>query len=34
MTRIRKIQTSSLTCTAGSGTASTMKVMSATPVTP
>ena len=34
MTRIRKIQTSSLAWTAVSVTASTMKVMSATPVTP
>ena len=33
-TRITKIQTSSLVCTTGSPTASRMKVMSATPVTP
>ncbi len=34
ITRIMKIQTSSWTCTAGSFTASMMKEMSATPVTP
>ncbi len=34
MMRIAKIQTSSFTCTLGSETASRMKVMSATPVTP
>ena len=32
--RITKIQTSSCTCTVGSVTASRMKVISATPVTP
>ena len=34
MMRIMKIHTSSCTCTSGSRTASMMKVMSATPVTP
>ena len=34
MIRMRKIQTRSCTCTIGSGTASTMKEISATPVTP
>ena len=34
ITRIEKIQTSSLPCTAGSFTASMMNVISATPVTP
>jgi len=34
MMRIAKIQTSSCTWTVGSFTASTMKAMSATPVTP
>ncbi len=34
MIRIAKIQTKSCTCTSGSATASRMKVMSATPVTP
>ena len=34
ITRMAKIHTSSCTCTAGSGTASRMKVISATPVTP
>src|SRR4026209_2630886 len=34
ITRITKIQTSSLTCVAAAGTASKMNVISATPVTP
>ena len=34
ITRIMKIQTSSCTWISGSATASTMKVISATPVTP
>ena len=34
MMRMEKIHTRSLTCVTGSGTASMMKVMSATPVTP
>jgi hypothetical protein len=34
ITRMAKIQTSSWTCTVGLATASRMKVMSATPVTP